>query len=87
MPATLIFWRRGSRLPLSRKRKVSFGLTNFGSLMAPQAVGMYLIYNYLNGTVLGQSQTGILLVGIALLAFTIYDAANDPLIGQWSDKN
>lgn len=54
--------------------------------MAPQAVGMYLIYNYVNGTVLGQSSTGILLVGIALLIFTIWDASNDPLIGQWSDR-
>jgi GPH family glycoside/pentoside/hexuronide:cation symporter len=65
---------------------LGFGLTNFGSLMAPQAVGMYLIYNYLHGTVLGGSSTGILLVGIALLAFTIWDALNDPLIGQWSDR-
>ncbi|WXG44806.1 MAG: MFS transporter [Promethearchaeati archaeon SRVP18_Atabeyarchaeia-1] len=73
-------------MSLSRKRKVGFGLTNFGSLMAPQAVGMYLIWNYVHGTVLGKSQTGILLVGIALLIFTIWDASNDPLIGQWSDK-
>lgn len=54
--------------------------------MAPQAVGMYLVYNYVNGTVLGQSSGGILLVGIALLIFTIWDASNDPLIGQWSDR-
>ena len=73
-------------MSLSRKRKVGFGLTNFGSLMAPQAVGMYLIFNYVHGTVLGGTSTGILLVGIALLIFTIWDASNDPLIGQWSDR-
>nr|MDO8099406.1 MFS transporter [Candidatus Njordarchaeota archaeon] len=73
-------------MSLSRKSKVGFGLTNIGSLMAPQAVGMYLIYFYVNYTVLGQSSTGKLLIGAAWAVFAIWDAVNDPLIGQWSDR-
>jgi len=73
-------------LSLSRKRKIGFGLTNIGSLMAPQAVGMYLMYFYINSTVLGESDLGILLVGVAWTIFAIWDAVNDPFIGQWSDK-
>nr|MDO8133605.1 MFS transporter [Candidatus Njordarchaeum guaymaensis] len=73
-------------MSLSRKSKIGFGLTNVGSLMAPQAVGMYLIYFYVNNTVLGQSDTGKLLIGAAWAVFAIWDAINDPAIGQWSDR-
>jgi GPH family glycoside/pentoside/hexuronide:cation symporter len=72
-------------LSLSRKRKIGFGVTNFGSLMAPQAFNFAIIYFYSSVTVLGETQY-LPWIGWALLIFGIWDASNDPLIGSWSDR-
>lgn len=72
-------------MSLSRKRKIGFGLTNFGSLMAPQALTFSIIPFYSAHTVFSQPQF-LPLIGFALLVFGIWDAVNDPLIGQFSDR-
>jgi GPH family glycoside/pentoside/hexuronide:cation symporter len=72
-------------MSLSRKSKIGFGSTNFGSLMAPQAFNFAIIYYYSTYTIFHLPQY-LPLVGVALLVFRVWDAVNDPIIGGLSDR-